>query len=269
MGARSETPTVEIDPGNVTDWPRLEDTHELRKISVEPLGPYLGNPIDRCWESQKKWESDRRQLADCSLGFGKGALGGRHGSIYVVTNSGDDNPVSPIPGTLRHAVIQNVPLWIIFKGDMTIQLTEELIVNSFKTIDGRGAKVHIANGACITIQDVRNIIIHIFIHDCKSTGPAMVRSTPEHVGHRGTTDGDGISIFNSRDIWIDHCYLARCTDGLIDAIEGSTALSYTNNYFADHDKGNVEPSSCAKFLKFRIELDTMLQRMLRDIQIAT
>ncbi|KAE8724899.1 putative pectate lyase 15 [Hibiscus syriacus] len=58
-------------------------------------------------------------------------------------------------------------------------------MNSFKTIDGRGANVHIANGACITIQFVTNVIIHgLHIHDCKPTGNAMVRSSPSHFGWR-------------------------------------------------------------------------------------
>lgn len=62
---------------------------------------------------------------------------------------------------------------------MNIQLKEELIMNSYKTLDGRGHNVHISGGACLTLQYVNNIIIHnIHIHDCKSTGPADVRSSP-------------------------------------------------------------------------------------------
>ncbi|KAF2606946.1 hypothetical protein F2Q68_00045432 [Brassica cretica] len=81
--------------------------------------------------------------------FGKHAIGGRDGKIYMVTDPRDKDAVNPKPGTLRHAVIQEEPLWIIFSRDMIIKLKEELIMNSFKTIDGRGASVHIAGGACI------------------------------------------------------------------------------------------------------------------------
>lgn len=52
-------------------------------------------------------------------------------------------------GTLRHAVIQKEPLWIIFDRGMTIRLHQELIMQSDKTIDARGANVHIAGGAGI------------------------------------------------------------------------------------------------------------------------
>ncbi|KAJ6431048.1 hypothetical protein OIU84_018532 [Salix udensis] len=179
-----------------------------RNLAVLSCG--TGNPIDDCW---------------------------RDGKIYVVTNSGNDDPVNPKPGTLRHAVIQDEPLWIIFASDMVIKLKEELIMNSFKTIDGRGANVHIAGGPCITIQYVTNIIIHgINIHDCKQGGNAYVRDSPSHYGWRTLSDGDGVSIFGGSQVWVDHCSLSSCNDGLIDAIHGSTAITISNNFFTHHDK---------------------------------
>ncbi|XP_044492872.1 probable pectate lyase 8 isoform X1 [Mangifera indica] len=196
-----------------------------------------GNPIDDCWRCDPKWHLHRKHLADCAIGFGRNAIGGRDGKFYVVSDSSDDNPVDPKPGTLRHAVIQDRPLWIVFKQDMAITLKQELIMNSFKTIDGRGVNVHIANGACITIQYITNVIIHgIHIHDCKPTGNAMVRSSPSHYGWRTMADGDGISIFGASHIWIDHNSLSNCADGLIDAIMASTAITISNNYFTHHNE---------------------------------
>ena len=196
-----------------------------------------GNPIDDCWRCDPDWEKNRQRLADCAYGFGKGAIGGKNGKIYVVTDSGDDDPVDPKPGTLRYAVIRDEPLWIIFARDMVIKLKEELIMNSYKTIDGRGASVHIANGPCITIQYVTNIIIHgVHIHDCKQGGNAYVRDSPGHFGWRTISDGDGVSIFGGSHIWVDHCSLSNCHDGLIDAIHGSTAITISNNYMTHHDK---------------------------------
>ncbi|RVW46066.1 hypothetical protein VitviT2T_014580 [Vitis vinifera] len=194
------------------------------------------NPIDSCWRRKANWASNRRALADCAVGFGKGAMGGKYGAMYVVTTPSDD-PVNPKPGTLRYGVIQTKPLWIVFAKDMVITLKNELIMNSFKTIDGRGAKVEIAYGPCITIQGVSHVIIHgISIHDCKPGKSGLVRSTTMHVGHRLGSDGDAISIFTSSHVWIDHCYLASCTDGLIDVIHASTAITISNNYFSHHDK---------------------------------
>ncbi|KAF8370213.1 hypothetical protein HHK36_031744 [Tetracentron sinense] len=196
-----------------------------------------GNPIDDCWRCDPNWQANRQRLADCGIGFGQDALGGKGGQIYVVTDSSDHDPVNPKLGTLRYAVIQTEPLWIIFSGNMQIKLKQELILNSFKTIDGRGANVHIVGGGCITIQDISNVIIHnIHIHHCVPSGVANVRSSPTHYGRRTKSDGDGISIFSGRKIWIDHCSLSYCTDGLIDAIMGSTGITISNNYFSHHDE---------------------------------
>ncbi|KAL1359626.1 hypothetical protein HN51_004943 [Arachis hypogaea] len=196
-----------------------------------------GNPIDDCWRCDRRWYLRRKRLATCAIGFGRNAIGGRDGRYYVVTDPSDDDAVNPKPGTLRYAVIQDRPLWIVFKRDMIITLKQELIMNSFKTIDGRGFNVHIAHGACITVQFVTNIIIHgIHIHDCIQTGNAMVRSSPSHYGWRTLADGDGISIFGASHIWIDHNSLSNCSDGLIDAIMGSTAITISNNYFTHHNE---------------------------------
>ncbi|KAL4190623.1 hypothetical protein AMTRI_Chr07g25660 [Amborella trichopoda] len=196
-----------------------------------------GNPIDDCWRCDPDWALHRKRLADCTIGFGKDAIGGRDGRYYTVVDPSDEDPITPKPGTLRYAVIQDEPLWIMFQRDMVIQLKQELIVNNFKTIDGRGASVHIADGACITIQYVSHVIIHgLHIHGCKPTGNAMVRSSPRHYGWRTMADGDGVSIFGSSHVWVDHCSLSDCADGLVDAIMGSTAITISNNQFNHHDK---------------------------------
>ncbi|KAJ1436251.1 Pectin lyase fold/virulence factor [Sesbania bispinosa] len=196
-----------------------------------------GNPVDDCWRCDPNWAANRQKLADCGIGFGRAAMGGKGGQIYIVTDSSDRDPANPVPGTLRHAVIQDEPLWIVFAADMTINLRHELIFNSFKTVDGRGANVHVTGHGCITLQYVSNVIIHnIHVHHCKPSGNTNIRASPTHVGWRGVSDGDGISIFGSRNIWIDHCSLSYCTDGLIDAIMGSTAITISNNHFAHHDE---------------------------------
>ena len=213
----------------------IRNSTEGRKLGYFSCG--TGNPIDDCWRCDPQWQLNRKRLADCAIGFGRNAVGGRDGKYYVVTDSSDDDAVNPKPGTLRHAVIQDRPLWIVFKRDMVITLKQELIMNSFKTIDGRGASVHIAHGACITIQYVTNVIIHgLNIHDCKSTGNAMVRSSPSHYGWRTMADGDGVSLFGASHVWVDHNSLSNCADGLIDAIMGSTAITISNNYFTHHNE---------------------------------
>ena len=114
-----------------------------------------------------RWASSCRKLADCAVGFGKSALGGKYGAIYTVTDP-SDNPVYPKPSTLRYGVIQSKPFWIIFRSDMVIKLKNELMVNSNKMIGGRGAKVEIA-----------------------MTTPAPVFA------------GDAITVLASSNVWID------------------------------------------------------------------
>ena len=120
------------------------------------------NPIDRCWRCRADWHTDRKRLAGCAKGFGRKTIGGKLGEFYVVTDDSDDDVENPQPGTLRHAVIQEVPLWIVFSQSMVIKLQQELLITSNKTIDGRGVNVHIAYGAGLTIQFVENVIIHAF-----------------------------------------------------------------------------------------------------------
>eukprot|EP00253_Pinus_taeda_P006000 PITA_06000 len=196
-----------------------------------------GNPIDDCWRCDPNWRLNRKRLAECAIGFGKDAIGGTNGKFYVVTDPGDD-PVNPWPGTLRYGVIQSEPLWIIFKRNMVIRLKEELMMNSFKTIDGRGVNVQIGQGGpCITIQNVTNIIIHgLHISDCRPAGNAMVRNSPSHYGLRGPSEGDGITIFTGRNIWVDHCSMSNCADGLIDVVEASTSVTLSNNHFTYHNE---------------------------------
>ncbi|KAL1829847.1 hypothetical protein ACET3Z_008259 [Daucus carota] len=229
------------------------------------------NVIDSCWRSNPNWASNREALADCAVGFGKSALGGKNGKLYVVVDSSDD-AVDPKTGTLRYGVIQPDPLWIIFENDMVIKLENELIVNSYKTIDGRGARVEIAGGPCITLDGVNNVIIHgISIHDCKPGKAGLVRSTTEHLGHRLGCDGDGISIFASENVWVDHCSLARCSDGLIDVTHASSYVTLSNNYLTEHDKvmllGHRDDFTADKDMKVTVAFNRfgpdLVQRMPR------
>ena len=197
------------------------------------------NPIDRCWRCNPNWADNRFRLADCGLGFGYKAKGGKNGRIYVVTDPSDNDMVNPKVGTLRHAVIQKEPLWIIFEPNrkMYITLQQELIMESDKTIDARGAEVYIVHGAGIMIQYRWNIIIHgLRMHNILPREGGIIRDSVDHFGNRTRSDGDGISIFGSHNIWIDHVSMTNCSDGLVDAIMGSTGITISNGHFTDHNE---------------------------------
>lgn len=98
----------------------LDDQHVLSNVNKKVM-----NVIDSCWRTKSNWATNHKALANCSVGFGKAAVGGKHGAIYVVTNSYDDDPVSLNPGTLRYGVVQSSPLWIIFDKDMVIDRAQK------------------------------------------------------------------------------------------------------------------------------------------------
>ncbi|AQK80371.1 Pectate lyase precursor [Zea mays] len=209
-----------------------------RSLAHRARGPCTAtNPIDQCWRCRRDWARDRKRLARCAMGFGHRTTGGLAGKFYVVIDPSDDaaDLVTPRKGTLRHAVTRARALWITFARDMVIELCQELIVSSDKTIDGRGAQVHIV-GAQITLQNVRNVILHnLHVHDAAAHGGGAIRDSQHHWGVRGESDGDGVSVMGSSDIWIDHLSMSSCADGLVDAVDGSTAITVSNGHFTRHD----------------------------------
>lgn len=235
------------------------------------------NPIDNCWRKDVHWAQNRRKLADCALGFGSAAYGGKRGEIYTVTTANDD-PTTPLPGSLRYGVTRNRPLWIVFAKGMNIKLQMPLLVTDYKTIDGRGANIHISNGPCIRLVNVSNVIIHgLHIHDCKPSVAGNVRvtesvsSSSTGVEWMETQDGDGISVMSSRDIWIDHNTFSNCADGLVDVTLASTAVTISNNRFSYHNKvmllGHSDDYAADKIMKVTVSYNHfgpgLMQRMPR------
>jgi pectate lyase len=123
---------------------------------------------------------------------------------------------------------------------MVIRLNQELLVSSDKTIDGRGANVHIRDGAGITMQFVNNVIIHgLHIKNVRAANGGMIRDSFDHVGLRTRSDGDAISVYGSSNIWIDHISLSECEDGLVDVIYGSTAVTISNCHLTKHNDVSI------------------------------
>lgn len=111
-------------------------------------------------------------------------------------------------GSLREGCHRNEPLWIIFDVSGTIELSSELRLSSYKTIDGRGQKVKLA-GKGLQLKECEHVIL------CNL----------EFEGGRGH-DVDAIQIKpKSRHIWIDRCSLRDYDDGLIDITRESTDIT--------------------------------------------
>lgn len=262
---------------SAAEWMLLALVSLLLQASFSFSTNTSSNPIDNCWRKDVDWAQNRRKLADCALGFGSAAYGGKRGEIYTVTTP-NDNPTNPLLGSLRYGVTRKSPLWIVFAKDMNIKLGMPLLVASEKTLDGRGANVQISNGPCIRLQNVNNVIIHgLHIHDCMPSVAGNVRftesvsSTSTGVEWMETQDGDAISVVSSRDIWIDHNTFSNCADGLVDVTLASTAVTISNNRFSYHDKvmllGHSDEYAADKNMKVTVAYNHfgpgLMQRMPR------
>ncbi|RDX75130.1 putative pectate lyase 3, partial [Mucuna pruriens] len=135
----------------------------------------------------------------------------------MVIDNSDDDMVNPKPRPLRFVIVQQGPLWIIFKRNMIIKLRQELLISSNKTIEDRGANVQIKNDGDLTMQYVNNVIIHeICINKIVPKDGGMIRDSYTHFGLRIKSNEDALSIFGTSNIWIDHVFLFDSTNGLID-----------------------------------------------------
>ncbi|MBA0776201.1 hypothetical protein Gotri_011228 [Gossypium trilobum] len=81
----------------------------------------------------------------------------------------------------------------------------DLIVTSDKTINARVANVEICNGAGITVQFVKNVIIHgLQIHHNIPAKGGKIKDGENHHGLRGASDGDEVSLFRDTNVSFDH-----------------------------------------------------------------
>ncbi|KAK4749047.1 hypothetical protein SAY87_026496 [Trapa incisa] len=213
----------------------------LSLVLAAARGPVSVNVIDRCWQSTSgNWRRNRHKLATCSVGFsGKMTRNIGRGTVsYTVTDS-TDNPTNPRRGTLRYGVsmVKGGKVWITFQKDMTIKLEKPLLIGSFTAIDGRGANVHIAGGACLTVLKAHDVIIHgLNIHHCRGQPASRVMGPGGKIVVLGPVDGDAIRLITSSKVWVDHNTLSACEDGLLDATLGSTGITISNNRFMNQDK---------------------------------
>ncbi|WOL07888.1 hypothetical protein Cni_G16638 [Canna indica] len=161
-----------------------------------------------------------RATASSSLGVPR-ALAATPSVVYE-----ERSTLSPTPLTMTSSTPTAAPS----------ALAQPTMINNYKTIDVCGANVHIAYGASLTIQFVQHVIIHnLHIHDIKPASGGNIRDSEDHWGFRTRSDGDGVSIFGSSNIWIDHLSLSNCANGLIDVVNGSTVITISNCHLTHHN----------------------------------
>jgi len=143
-------------------------------------------------------------------GFGAWSQGGRDGEVIYVTNLEDyAHGEKPIPGSLRYAVCQKSPRYVLFRISGIINLKDELkITNPSITIAGQTAP---GDGICLKTHGLR-IRTHDVIIRYIRVRPG---DTYGKHGHPGWST-DAISVSSpSSNVIIDHCSTSWANDEVL------------------------------------------------------
>jgi hypothetical protein len=146
--------------------------------------------------SHPVWAQDPILAFPEADGYGRFTVGGRGGSVYIVTSLADD-PENPAPGTLRHAVEQKGPRTIVFAVSGVISLGNTLTIrNDFITIAGQSSPGGIClRGGQLTVSANQVIIRYL---RCRL---GVVEQDSDAAGGRYT-----------KDVLIDHCSFSWSVD---------------------------------------------------------
>lgn len=148
-----------------------------------------------------------------------GTTGGEGGSTVTVTNRSEFYTYATSPASF---IIQ-------VQDTIELNLYEMVPINGNKTIVGLGQTAAIRYGG-LRIEGNNVIIRNLEIFDTYDGDWG------------GTTHStDGITVYGAQNVWIDHCWLHTCADGLLDIrsngpdnIGDFVTVSYTR--FSDHNK---------------------------------
>ena len=161
------------------------------------------------------------------IGFGAATTGGAGGRLLHVTNA-QDSVSAPAEGSLRWAVQQPGPKWIVFDVDMTIALSAPLPLTSDTTIDGRGRQVTITGPGLtgLQIHDVTNVVIeNLALRGFGDTTYTYVNNAD-----------DAISVQRASRVWIDHTSLSVAGDKLVSVADGVREMTLTWNHFFEQQQ---------------------------------
>ncbi|MBQ9399325.1 MAG: polysaccharide lyase family 1 protein [Bacteroidales bacterium] len=149
-----------------------------------------------------------------------GVTGGMAGEVVRVTNRAD----------FEKYVGDDVPRTVILDADLAgagiYDKSDRINIGSNKTIIGSGAGRQI-NGICLEADRKENIIIRNL--------------------SIGLGKPDGLAFRTCHHVWVDHCDLYTCDDGLLDFTIASNYLTASWNTIHDHNKVTLVNSGTGHF----------------------
>ncbi|EMD88169.1 polysaccharide lyase family 1 protein [Bipolaris maydis ATCC 48331] len=160
-------------------------------------------------------------------GFGRNAVGGRGGSVYVVTNLNDSGP-----GSLRDAVAKSDRI-VVFSVGGLITITDRMVVSKRVTILGQTAP-----GGGITVYGNG--------WSFSNADDAIVRYIRIRMGKKGSSGKDAITIAEGHNMIFDHVSVSWGRDETF-SISGSEVGNITvqNSIIAE----GLETHSCGGLMQ--------------------
>lgn len=161
-------------------------------------------------------------------GAGKWAEGGRGGKVIAVTNLEDAGP-----GSLRAAVETPGPRTVVFRVSGTIELTKPLrVAHPRLTIAGQSAP---GDGVCLKGQELQIGSTHDIVIRHLRCRPGDHTSKPGDV--------DAISVWDAKDVIIDHCSATWSTDECLSVTRDSDRVTVQHCLIAEaltkHSYGSI------------------------------
>jgi len=167
-------------------------------------------------------------LMEERAGFGRETEGGDPSKLYIVSTLADSGS-----GSLRAALESSEPWSIVFSVDGLIRWETDVLVESYKTVDGRGSDITV--DGTWRLEDVHDVIISdLTLTRSIRDGEQSCEQDGDVIDIRGE-GGPSPSDFTSHDIWLHHIAFRDGGDGLLD-IRGGTNITVSWSHFSDHKK---------------------------------